>query len=323
MLCALLLKVDEEKKYLTFTLPSPFGKGTVNVALAWSSTPQLIITDSDGRIIHRDLTNRGYVFDGTESELAIDSTTRGRQGGVVWFTNINLESKAFGLGEKAAPIDLSAFPLVSSVPEDFGTDPTRFPPCSPTEVHHGHDQRCPLRRVPQRSPLQEPPLPPPGSQPSRCQRGLLQEAECVPCSSSAIDLAFVDLTSSEDPNAGLPLVTGIYTPSAATGLWDLGCEHNDPHGNYKKFTQIEGPFDAIISWAPSQQGVKNGWRSILQSQGGADTLAGRSWFGYLASTMGQAESVSFASPSTCQVLLSLTIRRNKFFFRTTLPPRSF
>lgn len=140
---------------------------------------------------------------------------------------------------------------------------------------------------------------------------LLRDRSCV-----------LDLTSSKDPNAGLPLVTGIYTPSAATGLWDLGCEHNDPHGNYKKFTQIEGPFDAIISWAPSQQGVKNGWRSILQSQGGADTLAGRSWFGYLASTMGQAESVSFAFPSTRQDLLLLTIRRD-FFFRTTLLPRSF
>ena len=94
----------------------------------------------------------------------------------------------------------------------------------------------------------------------------------------------------DDPSAPPPFVQGIYTPSNGAGMWDLGCEHNDPLGDFKKYTQTEGPLDMILSWGTSGQEVKNGWRSLLETGGGATTLIPRQWLGYLASTMGQAES---------------------------------
>lgn len=58
-------------------------------------------------MLHRDLPEVGFVFEGTRAELALDETARGRQGGLSWYTSINLEDLCLGLGEKAAPLSLN------------------------------------------------------------------------------------------------------------------------------------------------------------------------------------------------------------------------
>ena len=95
---------------------------------------------------------------------------------------------------------------------------------------------------------------------------------------------------------------------------------------FLQFTQTEGALDAIISWGTTGQEVKVGWRTLLESEGGSRTLIGRQWLGfvfplclvilvlrlisalcyfprYLASTLGQAESVRLlASSKNCSNL---------------------
>jgi hypothetical protein len=104
-------------------------------------------------------------------------------------------------------------------------------------------------------------------------------------------LAFLLPFPVADPDAPPPRAVGVYTPSNSTAIWDLGHSLNDPTGELKSFTQTEGPLDIFLSWGASGVEVKRGWRSLLKGDGGRATLAGRSWLGYLASTMGQAESV--------------------------------
>lgn len=94
-----------------------------------------------------------------------------------------------------------------------------------------------------------------------------------------------------DPEALPPRALGIFTPSNGSAVWDLGHSLNDPTGELKSYTQMEGPLDVFLSWGKSGVEVKRDWRSLLKGDGGQATLAGRSWLGYIASTMGQAESV--------------------------------
>lgn len=81
------------------------------------------------------------------------------------------------------------------------------------------------------------------------------------------------------------LVPALTRPPAP---FPLSLTRPQPLGHYKKYTQIEGPFDAVLSWGATGQDVKDGWRSILQSAGGAETLAARSWFGYLGASGGSS-----------------------------------
>jgi alpha-glucosidase (family GH31 glycosyl hydrolase) len=99
------LQINEAKRFLSFQLASP-TIGPATVRLAWSSSPQLTITDGAGRVLHRDLPDIGYSFEGTRAELALDEQARGRQGGLCWYTSINLQDLCLGLGEKCAPLNL-------------------------------------------------------------------------------------------------------------------------------------------------------------------------------------------------------------------------
>jgi hypothetical protein len=48
----------------------------------------------------------GYCFEGTQTELTSAPKPGGRQGGLSSYSEVDLESVAFGLGEKAAPTNL-------------------------------------------------------------------------------------------------------------------------------------------------------------------------------------------------------------------------
>lgn len=79
-----------------------------------------------------------------------------------------------------------------------------------------------------------------------------------------------------DPNALPPLATGIFTPSNGAAVWDLGHSLNDPTGELKSFTQLEGPPTSFSHGAS---------RASRSSAAGAAcskaTADGRSWLGRL------------------------------------------
>ncbi|KAH8826837.1 glycosyl hydrolases family 31-domain-containing protein [Flagelloscypha sp. PMI_526] len=101
-------------------------------------------------------------------------------------------------------------------------------------------------------------------------------------------------TSSRAPNPQdpPPFVKGIFTSGSADATWNLGCHHNDPTGGGKVFTVHSAPLDLFLSWGSSGQEVKRAWKdNILREDiAGPKRLVGRTWYGYLGSTMGQAES---------------------------------
>ena len=113
-----LPQIDKEGDIVSFTLPQ-----AVQVTLSYSACPILKVVDSVGRIIHRDFSQKGFVFEGTARDLARPREEGDREGGVSWYSEFDQESICMGLGEKAAPINLSrrkfelrAVSLVSSFP---------------------------------------------------------------------------------------------------------------------------------------------------------------------------------------------------------------
>lgn len=85
-------QIDEEAKIARFKLSDG-----VSGTLAFSACPQLTIVDSAGRNLHADHPLRPFTV----------LPAPGREGGLVWYSKQPLEDVAMGLGEKAAPIDLS------------------------------------------------------------------------------------------------------------------------------------------------------------------------------------------------------------------------
>lgn len=100
-------QVDTSAKLLVLPLASG-----ATLTLEYASCPRLRIVDAQGRTIHEDLRTKGYCFEGTRTELARTATARAsepleREGGLSWYSTINLKDVCMGLGEKAAPVNLA------------------------------------------------------------------------------------------------------------------------------------------------------------------------------------------------------------------------
>lgn len=251
-------QIDETARLVQFTLPDG-----VSGTLAFSACPQLTILDAAGRPLHADLPLRPFTY----------QPAAGREGGLTWYSLHKLEDVCMGLGEKAAPTNIAR---------------RRWAMRATNAAHYDAFNSDPLyKNLPFLLVLPNPLDP---------VRQRFQRARESPLFWAGLRVATCPLTRSNapapplDPAASPPRATGVFTPSNGSAVWDLGHSLNDPLGEVKSYAQVEGPIDAFVSWGDSGADVKRGWRTLLKGDGGRDTLAARSWLGYLASTMGQAES---------------------------------
>ncbi|KAI1804454.1 glycoside hydrolase family 31 protein [Daldinia bambusicola] len=100
--------VDADKRSQTIKL------GNVKVHIGWSNTPIVsIFLDDRPKPIHRDLDFRSYTVDGT---------------GIAHYTTYRSDSLHVGLGEKAAPMDLSGRGFTIAASDTFGYDAYRTDP---------------------------------------------------------------------------------------------------------------------------------------------------------------------------------------------------
>ncbi|KZT60540.1 glycoside hydrolase family 31 protein [Calocera cornea HHB12733] len=81
---------------------------------------------------------------------------------------------------------------------------------------------------------------------------------------------------------------GVYNASNSDGVWNVGCEVDDPWGRYKFYAQDVGGLEEYLVFGRTGQEVLTDWARLV----GFPMLPPRHWLGYLASSMGYAESDS-------------------------------
>ncbi|KAI1464834.1 glycoside hydrolase family 31 protein [Daldinia caldariorum] len=102
------VSVDVEKHSQTINL------GHIKIDINWSNTPIVSLSiDDQKKPIHRDLDFRSYTVDGT---------------GIAHYTTYKSDSLHVGLGEKAAPMDLSGRGFNITASDTFGYDAYRTDP---------------------------------------------------------------------------------------------------------------------------------------------------------------------------------------------------
>lgn len=197
--------------------------------LSFSTCPALTVLDSVGRILHSDFPAKPYTW---------HPAPGGREGGLQWYSTTRMEDIMMGLGEKAAPVNIARrrWELRATNAAHYDA----FSECDPGRSSAQYLLMSLVNRVQTRI-LSTSNFPSCSSCPTLSTPIASASRERVSPLSPSLDAKGSNLILTypliPDPDAPPPLVTGIFTPSNAAAVWDLGCAHNDPLGDAKSVSR--------------------------------------------------------------------------------------